>query len=264
MTGTLYESVAPLRNVAALMTLVDRVQNRAFGLPGMATFYGPSGFGKSTAAVYANNAFGACHVEVQPLWRSKQLLAGIAFELGLRPARTAAEAYEQVVRELSIHQRPLLIDEADRLIRDDMVEVVRGLYEASAVPVILIGEEELPTKLMKWERVHGRMLDWIAAQPAELADVTQLAPIYAAGVEIADDLKARLLDESGGSIRRVSTNLSRVKEVALTLGLAKVGLAQWGARPFFRGDAPPPRREHAVERSRQQTAARTVRTGRRA
>ncbi|PTE20248.1 ATP-binding protein [Cereibacter changlensis] len=261
MTETLYESVAPLRNVSALMTLIDRVQHRAFGLPGMATFYGPSGFGKSTAAVYATNAFRACHVEVQPLWRSKQLLAGIAFELGLRPARTAADIFEQVSRELSVNQRPLLIDEADRLIRDDMVEVVRGLYEASAVPVILIGEEELPVKLMRWERVHGRMLDWVAAQPADLSDVTQLAPIYASGITLGDDLKARLLEQSSGSHRRVSTNLSHVKETALTLGLTTVGLKDWGARAFFRGEAPPPRREHAVERSRQQAAARTARRG---
>ena len=70
---------------------------------------------------------------------------------------------------------------------------------------------------------------------------------------------ARLLKESGGSLRRVSTNLSHVKETAITLGLTKVGISEWGARPFFRGEAPPPRREHSVERSRQQQAARTAR-----
>lgn len=259
MTSALYESVAPLRNVAGLMTLIDRVRDRAFGLPGMATFYGPSGFGKSTAATYAMNFYDSCYIEVGPLWRSKQLLTAIAYELGLKPARTAVEIFEQVAEQLARDQRPLLVDEADRLIRDDMVEVIRGLYESSNVPVILIGEEELPTKLMKWERVHGRMLDWVAAQPAELADVTQLAAIYANGIEIKDDLKLRLLRESGGSLRRVSTNLSHVKETAITLGLDKMGLTEWGARQFFRGEAPPPRREHSVERSRQQQASRKAR-----
>jgi DNA transposition AAA+ family ATPase len=259
MTTALYESVAPLRNVASMMTLIDRVRDRAFGLPGMATFYGPSGFGKSTAATYAMNFYEACYIEVGPLWRSKQLLAAIAHELALKPARTAADIFEQVAEQLARAQRPLLIDEADRLVRDDMVEVVRGLYESSNVPVILIGEEELPQKLMKWERVHGRMMDWVAAQPAEMADVTQLAAIYAGGIEIKEDLKLRLLKESGGSLRRVSTNLSHVKETAITLGLTKVGISEWGARPFFRGEAPPPRREHSVERSRQQQAARTAR-----
>jgi DNA transposition AAA+ family ATPase len=259
MTQSLYESVAPLRNVSALLALLDRVQNREFGLPGMATFYGPSGYGKSMAATYAANQFNACHVEVQPLWRSKQLLTCIAVELGLRPAKTASDIFEQVASSLSEQQRPLLIDEADRLIRDDMVEVVRGLYEASEVPVILIGEEELPTKLQKWERVHGRMLDWVAAQAAEISDVNQLAPIYARGVDLSDDLKQRLLDQSVRSLRRVSTNLSQVRQVALEQGWQKVSLREWGNRAFFRGEAPPPRREEAVARARQQQASRVAR-----
>lgn len=259
MTDTLYESVAPLRNVSALLTLVDRVQSRDFGLPGMATFYGPSGYGKSSAATYTQNRFAAIHVSVQPLWRAKQLLTCIAVELSLKPARTASDIFEQVADGLSKSQRPLLVDEADRLVRDDMVEVVRGLYEASEVPVILIGEENLPTTLMRWERVHGRMLDWVAAQPAEMSDLNQLMPIYARGITLGEDLKAALMEASAGSLRRVSTNLSHVKTTALQEGWGHVGVKEWGARKFFTGDAPPPRQAQASIRARQQIAARTVR-----
>lgn len=259
METGLYESVAPLRNVSALIALIDRVQNRAFGLPGLATFYGPSGYGKSTAGTYATNEYDALHIEVQPLWRSKQLLHCIAVELELRPARTASTLYEQIVDELQNRPRILLIDEADRLMRDDMIEVARGLHEATQVPVILIGEEDLPVKLQRWERVHGRMLDWVAVQPAELDDVNQLAKIYARGIEVADDLKARLLDQSARSIRRVSINLAMVLEVANQQGWRRVGLKEWGNRAFFRGDAPPPRREEAKVRALQQTAARQAR-----
>lgn len=264
MTGILYENVAPLRNVSALLALVDRVQAREYGLPGMATFYGPSGWGKSFAATYASVEYQAVYAEVQPLWRAKQMLTFLAIELGEKPARTAADLFEQVAAKLGKSGRPLLIDEADRLVRGDMVEVVRGLYEASNVPVILIGEEELPTTLQRWERVHGRMLDWVAAQPAELGDVTQLALIYARDIELGDDLKARLLEKSSRSLRRVSTNLAHVRETALREGWARVTLREWGARPFFEGDAPPPRREEAVVRARQQVAARQVRQLRRA
>ncbi|MEH7830354.1 ATP-binding protein [Gemmobacter denitrificans] len=259
MTDNPYHSVAPLRNVSALLTLVDRVQTRDFGLPGMATFYGPSGYGKSSAATYTQNHCGAIHVSIQPLWRSKQLLSCIAVELGLKPARTASDIFEQVAANLGRMQRPLLIDEADRLIRDDMVEVVRGLYEASEVPVILIGEEELPTTLMRWERVHGRMLDWVAAQPAEMADLNQLAPIYCRDIGLGEDLKAALLKASAGSLRRISTNLSHVKTTALENGWRTVSLREWQGRSFYTGEAPPPRQEAARTRARQQIAARQVR-----
>ncbi|NEX47633.1 AAA family ATPase [Pseudotabrizicola algicola] len=259
MSDVLYQNVAALRNVSALHALVDRVQMREYGLPGMATFYGPSGYGKSCAATYVQNSFDAIHVEVQPLWRSKQLLHFLAVELELKPARTAPELAHQVAEALAKAQRPLLIDEADRLARGDMVEVVRGLYEASNVPVILIGEEELPLMLQRWERVHGRMLDWVAAQPAEIGDVSQLAPIYARGITIGDDLKALILEQSRRSLRRVSINLAKVREEAMRQGWERVALKEWGGRPFFGGDAPAPRREEASVVARAQIAARQAR-----
>lgn len=256
--GKSHGSVAPLRNVSALLTLVDRVQNRDFGLPGMATFYGPSGYGKSSAATYTQNRTGAIHVEVQPVWRVKQVLEALAGELSLKPARTAPDLFNQVAEGLGRAQRPLLVDEADRVCRDDMIEMVRGLYDASEVPVILIGEEDLPMKLMQWERVHGRMLDWVAAEAAEMADLHQLVPIYAQGITLGEDLKAALLKASSGSLRRISTNLSHVKTTALENGWATVTMREWKDRKFYTGEAPPPRQGEARRLAQQKIAARRV------
>lgn len=238
----LYNSVAPLRNVAALLALIDRVQTRAYGLPGMATFYGPSGWGKTTAAIYATNKHQACHVQAQAFWRPKTVLHEIIIELGLRPARTIPDMFNQAAEELARSGRPLLLDEADHLAKDQAIELARGLCEASGVPVILIGEELLPQKLQKWERVHGRMLDWVAAEPAGKSDVTHLAPIYAPGVTLADDLRDRVLEVSRQSIRRVSINLTLIDEFARVKGLKKVSMADWKGK-LFTGEAPPPRKQ---------------------
>ena len=40
-------------------------------------------------------------------------------------------------------------------------EIVREISEASQVPVILVGEEQLPQKLARVERVHNRVLNGI-------------------------------------------------------------------------------------------------------
>jgi len=237
----LYNNVAALRNVASLITLIDRVQNRTYGLPGMATYYGPSGYGKTTAATYSINACDTCHVEAKALWTTKTLLVEIVRELGLKPARTQSELFDQAAQALGESGRPLLLDEADHLMRDRLIEVVRGLHEASGAPVILIGEEGLPQALRRWERVHGRMLDWVAAQPATMEDVTLLARCYCPGVELAEDLRHRLLRESRHSIRRVSINLAAVKESALAQGVERMGLDDFRGR-FFTGEAPAPRR----------------------
>ncbi len=238
----LYNSVAPLRNVAALVALIDRVQSRQSGLPGMATFYGPSGYGKTTAATYAANKFDAYCVQVKWCWTGKKLCQAILTDLSIPPAGTIADMVDQISEEIARSGRPLLIDEADHLIKRNMIELVRDIYESSGAAVILIGEELLPQKLQKWERVHGRMLDWVPAEPGSMADVGHLAPIHCAGVELDEALKKKLLAVSANSIRRICVNLDRVAEFARTRGVNSVSLKDWGRGDFFTGTAPAPRR----------------------
>lgn len=238
----LYNSVAPLANVVALVELIMRVQNRGAGLPGMAVFYGPSGYGKTTSAVYAANKFQAYSVQVKSVWTKKKLCEAILTDLGIHPARTIADMVDQIAEEIARTGRPLLIDEADQLVGRGMIEIVRDIYESSGSAVILIGEEQLPKTLQQWERVHGRMLDWVPAEPGTIDDVSHLAPIYCRGVTLSDDLKEHLLHTSNRSIRRICVNLDRVLEFARTRGLKTVSLADWGKGAFFTGHAPAPRR----------------------
>ena len=241
----LYNSVAPLRNVAALVALVDRVQNRALGLPGMACFYGPSGFGKTTAAVYAESKFRAYQVQVKSAWSKKKFCEAILAEMSLRPARTIGDMVDQISEHLAITGAPLLIDEADHLVARKMIELVRDIYEGSQAPVILIGEELLPQKLQEWERVHGRMLAWVGAEPATMDDLEKLLPIYAPDIEIAADLREAILKRSNRSIRRISVNIADVASEARNMGRAMMSLRDYDTGRFFTGTAPAPRRDVA-------------------
>lgn len=236
----LYNSFAPLGNVVAMVELVMRLQNRAPGLPGMATYYGKSGLGKTTAAIWVGHKFRAYHVELRSRWTPKYFCEQVMGELGLDPgkSRTVAHMIDVIAGELAKTRRPLLIDEADYLLRHDMVEIARDFYEGSGTPVILIGEEYLPKKLEAYERVHGRMLDWIGAQPGTLDDVGHLAPLYAPGIKLTAEFQAKLLNASRNSIRRISANLAKVKEFAANNNLQTVGVTEWGDTPFVDASAP--------------------------
>lgn len=238
-------SIAPLRNVTLMNALVERVMNRSPGLPGMATFHGFSGYGKTSAATYVAAKHRCYHIQVKSVWTQKKLCQSVLLALGIQPARTIADMVDQIGEELALSGRPLLIDEADFLVAKRMVEVVRDIYESSAAAIILIGEEHLPGKLKAWERVHGRMLDWVAAQPASLADAKHLTNLYCPGVEIEADLLAKLHEASGGSARRICVNLDRIRELARTQGLDGVGKKEWGQRTFFQGTPPHARRVSA-------------------
>lgn len=147
-------SIAPLRNVAALHTLVERLINRGAetgaDLPGMATFYGPSGDGKSTAGIYVRNRFDAVLVQCKSTWTKASLCRAILTEMGLPPTGTIDAMAERITEALAISDRCLIVDEADFLVQRRMIEVLRDIYEGSKAPVILIGEEGMPQKLRAW------------------------------------------------------------------------------------------------------------------
>ncbi len=237
----LYNSVAPLANVSRLTTLIKRIQHKDMNLPGMGCIYGRSGRGKTTAAVYACNSLNACHIEALPVGGVKELLATIVTELGVSPAKTPADLLKQACEKLGRTQRPLIIDEADYILTERQIEVVRRLHDISQVPVILMGEEALPQKLQRWERVHSRMLAWVGMEEATIEDVDHLARIYARDLALGPDLKRALLAASRGSLRNVSTNLSQVKEFAEVRGLRTIGMTEWGQADFHSGEAPQPR-----------------------
>jgi DNA transposition AAA+ family ATPase len=235
-------TIAPLRNVTLLAQLVERVQSRKPGLPGMATFTGFSGYGKSVAAIYAQNRYRTYHVQVKSVWTRKKLCSAILQEMEIKPGATIPDMVDQIGEQLSLSGRALLIDEADILVTKGMIEVVRDIYESSQSSIILIGEENLPNSLKKWERVHGRMLDWVQAAPAALSDAKHLAKLYCPGIAIADDLISELHSKASGSVRRICVNLDRVREAAETSGKTTMTLADFPSDNLFTGVPPVGRR----------------------
>lgn len=235
-------SVQPLRNVTALAMQIKMLENRQHGLPGMGVFYGPPGYGKTQAAIYAAAALDAIHISVQELWTRKTLLTQVLRELGAPARGSLADMMMQANESLAMAGRTLIIDEADYAIQKGLIQIIRDFSDGSQVPVILIGMEELPQKLRKWELVDSRVLNWTAAEPATLKDATLLAMYYAPNITIGDDLLSHILARNTGNARLTSIDIAYVNEHADTLGVDAISLKDWGQTPFLRGDAPIARR----------------------
>ncbi len=238
---------APLKNVTALWTLVNRLQQRNDDLPGFGVFHGPPGFGKTKAAIYVHNKCQAPILTVGETWTRKKFLEKLLGELGVGKVRgTVADLAEQAILRLGEHpDRPLLIDEADKAIDKGWIELIRELQDNSNTPIVLIGEEDLVSKLKPTPRVHDRVLDWVAAQPCDLDDSRKLAIAYAPQLSIADDLLEMVRVESGGVARRISTSISHIREFAQLNGLTSVGRANYGGR-IHTGKAPTARTEEEI------------------
>jgi len=230
--------IAPLKNVRRFTSLLSQLVDRHPSLPGIGAFYGPSGFGKSTALIQAQNRFNAVAVEVGFSWTPRVLVDRIMHELGLARAPTVAEGVQAVITALAEEGRPLIIDEADHLLKKRFIELVREIHDQAGIPVVLVGEELMPAKLARWERVHNRVLVWEPAQKADLEDARLLAEVYCDGVEVDEMLLVRLVKETGGNTRRISTSLVTLREQALRTGVRRATLAKWKDTPLV-ATAPP-------------------------
>ncbi len=233
---------APLTNVALLLQAVNEAIDvcRSEMTGWFVAFYGHAGYGKTSACNYVRSKVRGIRVECCDHWTRKALLQAILFEMAIPAARNINDMFSQVVTELQASGRPLILDEADHLIKPSMIEMVRNMMDKARVPVILSGEEALVSKLERWERAHSRVLIPVGALPADMNDVVILAKLYCPNTPIGEDWLKELLKRTGGNTRRVVVNLNRARNEAQYLN--EITLQTWGDRGWYTGRTPAPRR----------------------
>jgi len=230
------KTIAPLKNVALFLELVEKLQNREPELPPFGLFYGQAGLGKSIAATHAANVFRAYYVECKSVWARKAFCEAIMVELGLLAPRTSmkktiSEAVDEIGDFLADHPgRPLFIDEADFLEKKGMIEIVRDISKgcaAAGTSIIFIGELNLFTALNKHERIASRILSFVKAQAPDIDDVKALVEIICPDLKLNSDVIKRLSTNTNGSARRVSVKLYELREVAALAGETNITLDVW-------------------------------------
>lgn len=236
---------APLTNVVLLLNAVNEAIDdcRDMGEGFFVAFYGHPGYGKTQACNYVRSKVRGYRVECCGHWTKRSLLKALLFEMSIPASGNTDDMFNVVVAQLQASQRPVILDEADQLIKPTLIEMVRNMMDKSRVPVILSGEERLIQKLERteYERSHSRILKPVPAQPADLNDTNILAEMYCPGVSIDEDWLKELHSQTGGNARRISINLNRAKNESQYLG-GEITLQAWGNRGWFTGRTPATRK----------------------
>ncbi len=221
---------------------MKKLQERDPHTPNFGVMYGRSGEGKSYASIHAQNKTRAIRVEIGESWNRKTFVRAILLECGVGAPRGAtADLVAEAIGILGDDaRRPLIIDEADKLVDKGLIEIAREIAEASQVPVLLIGEENLPQKLARFERVHNRVLDWYGAEPSTPRDCRLLANIFLPGVEITDELLDSVRIKGEGRARRIVVTLASMADWARNQGVKALDSQTYKGQ-IFTGEAPKPR-----------------------
>ncbi len=227
--------IAPIANVQKFQELLERVKNAPRHLPNWGCFYGRSGEGKSTAAAHSALRTGALLFECRSTWTTGTLIQAICDELGLGPIKGSISAKEtKIIEVLYDDPVPLIFDEADHLVKKSLIDVIRGIGDTAHSPIILIGEEHLPSKLVQFERAHNRVLTWEKSQGCGFEEAKHLVRLYSPEIQLADDLLRKIVSDVEGSTRRIVTNIEKVREFAKIHGLMLVDVKAYHGE-IYRG-----------------------------
>ena len=190
-------------NFHAVMKALEVLKNRDPSLPGLGVIYGKYGLGKSETVQFIYGLGGILYVLARAIWSVRDLLEGICDELGIRPAYRTTARFNEITDELRRRGEPLIIDESDYLARKPlMLDTIKDLHEATRVPIILVGTEELPGKLQR----HGQL--WSRVLPA---GIVEFRPLSASefglivdawtGLKISPKAAEKVCDFAGGDFR---------------------------------------------------------------
>ncbi len=233
-------AIAPVKNIVALGEAADALVSRAAGVPGMGLVWGPTGYGKTTGAAWLRNRVDGVYVRALALWSPAAMLEAIARELGGTWRGSCARTLDWICERLEVRPRPLLVDEADYVLRKGvLVDTLRDLHDQTAAPVVLFGMPGIQRQLVRWPQVTGRILQEVEFAPCDAEDARVLADTLCE-VEIREDLLVHLQQQAKGSTRLIVVGLARIEHFARARGMEGVGLAEWGRRPLFTGEAPVP------------------------
>lgn len=238
---------APLKNIATCLGVIRSLQNRHPLQPNLGVFAGFSGYGKSVSALYCQNKTGAVYVEISDTWTRKKLMQSILSELGYyQPKGTLSDLEDQIIGALARDpKRPVIIDEGDKLIRNNLFELVRMIAKKSGVPFLLIGEEHFPAKMEQFgDRFRDLVLVSEYAQPCDLEDVKTLARTFYPRLTIADDLLEQCRVIGNGRVRRIGNSLHTIASEAAGRGLSSITLGEYSG--LFSGGSLPARRDRKV------------------
>ncbi|MBR1776557.1 AAA family ATPase [bacterium] len=198
-------------NVKRFITMMNNLQNRAEGVPGMGLVYGEPGLGKTQTInwwAFKNNAI---LVRCTQLMTARWLLTEILDEMGELSGYKISDCFKLVVRNLLVNPQIIIVDEVDYLTVDSRaVETLRDIHDKTNVPIILVGMINAKSRLKKFNHLYDRLSEIVKFEKFSKADIKTIVQELSE-VEMTDC-----------AIRYIYTNLNRFRQIVKVINKAEI------------------------------------------
>ena len=202
------------KNVRNFEVMMDALaMNEGEGCFGMV--YSRAGRGKTRTSQWYSAHHDCVYLRVLSIWRSGELdfLKAFCRELDiLTPPKRKGPAFDAAVENLVANQRPVFLDEAEKM-PSSFLDIVRDIADCARIPVIMVGEEELVSYMERNRRVWSRTFRKLEFKPIEVADIIMFGA-DAAGLKLNIPVASILHEASDGDFRLVKRDLLGIAQAA--------------------------------------------------
>ncbi len=218
------EDFAITKNVQRFIQGVEVVNTPIKGRIGNGLFFGPPGTGKTDVGQWYSAEKGVPYIRARKVSSQRSLLAIIVNELGLSPAFRSDDLFQQIVEELIGRPTPIIIDEVDYLLKNNMVEILRDINDMTNTPIIMMGMEHVDKKLRLCRHLYDRFTAIIRFELFDKKEIANLAE-QACAVQLSD-CGVEFIEKKGqGKLRLTMTWFTRAEQLGKRNGLDQITAA---------------------------------------
>ena len=203
------------RNVSMFREAMGVLEDVEMGQPGLGLVWGRAGRGKTEAAREYAVRTGAVYLRVMEGWTPRGMLAALCKEITGTEPRTTEACKNTLMDAFGRFRRLVLVDEADRLRRVEMIEHLRDVHDETGAPIVLIGEEHLHAMISARRRLWSRVTQTVGFGPISVEDIILFAG-RAAGLKMRPDAAGAVEKRSGGDFRLIYLDIRDLERMART------------------------------------------------
>ena len=198
-------------NVKRFITMMNNLQNRAEGVPGMGLVYGEPGLGKTQAIkwwAFKNDAvLIRCNQMMSARWLLKEILDYMS---EIKPY-SISDSFDEVIRNLILTPRILIVDEVDYLTMDKnkSIEILRDIHDKANIPVVLVGMTNAHSRLKKFSHLYDRLSEIVKFERFSKADIKTIVKELSE-IELTDC-----------AIKYIYSNLNRFRQIVKVINKAE-------------------------------------------
>jgi len=187
--------------------------------------HGRAGRGKTRTAQWYAAHSGSIYLRMITVWRTSELefLRTLCRELGIvSPPHRKGPCFIEILDKLLAEPRALFLDEIEKL-SSHFLDVIRDLSDLAKIPIILIGESELPVVMRRNARVWSRTQQELEFEPISSADIVYyIGESTGKQIQLTPTMVAIIEKASGGDFRLVRRALLNLTQIFNAEGSGKV------------------------------------------